>query len=118
MFSSFDPEVCVEIKTRRPEYHVMFLTGGGAYPHVDPRRTTIDAAIRFAAAEGLQGIIVESLTLHENRDWIQHARQRGLYVLSYGLHNNNMEWVAEQEALGVHGVIVDDVASIANAFTQ
>ena len=35
--------------------------------------------------------------------------------MTYGLPNDDPEWVAQQRALGVRGVIVDDVAGVAAA---
>lgn len=32
-------------------------------------------------------------------------------MMSYGLGNNDMEWVKEQQTLGFRGIITDDVAS-------
>lgn len=80
LFSSFDPEVCVELKRRRPQFPVMFLSGGGAYAHVDARRTSIPAAIDFAAEAGLQGIILETATLRAQAEQVEAARARGLAV--------------------------------------
>lgn len=118
MFSSFDPEVCVELKTRRPEFTVMFLSGGEAETHVDIRRTSITAAINFAAENGLDGIILDTLVLRQQPDMVAVARQRGLEVMTYGIENNQEEWVMEQERLGVHGAIVDDVERIIQAYSQ
>ncbi len=39
-----------------------------------------------------------------------------LQVLTYGLQNNNPEWVRYQYTLGIQGAIVDDVAGIISAF--
>lgn len=60
VFSSFDPCVCQEVKRRRPDAPVMFLSGGGHYPHADTRRTSVAAAIDFAAGAGLQGVILNT----------------------------------------------------------
>lgn len=32
-----------------------------------------------------------------------------MQVMTYGLGNNNMEWVKEQRSLGFRGIITDDV---------
>lgn len=95
MFSSFDPDVCLELRLRRPHSAVFFLTGGGAYAHVDPRRTSVASAIEFASASELQGVIVDS----------------------YGKMNDDPAWVHKQRCLGVHGVIVDDVESVSRALS-
>lgn len=80
LFSSFDPEVCLELKRRRPSLPVMFLSGGGAYAHVDARRTSIPAAIEFAAGAGLEGVILEAARLRAAQDQIGAARAQGLQV--------------------------------------
>ncbi len=115
LFSSFDPEVCSELKRRRPEFSVMFLSGGGAYAHVDARRTSIPAAIGFAANAGLDGIILESATLRGQQGMVEAARSQGLQLMTYGLANDDADWVRKQFFLGVHGVIVDDVEGVAAA---
>lgn len=61
IFSSFDPDICLEIKRRRADFLVYFLSGGGLYTHADPRRMSVAAAIEVAASGGLQGINVAML---------------------------------------------------------
>ena len=112
MFSSFDPEVCIELKIRRPEFPVMFLSGGGAYPHVDRRRTSVSGAIEFATSAALDGVILESFVLKQDPGAVAAAHHLGLVVMTYGVHNDDDAWVQEQERLGVHAVIVDDVEKI------
>ena len=118
MFSSFDPDVCLAIKQKRPKDCVMFLSGGGKYEHVDPRRTSINAAIQFARVSNLQGIILHSGALFEDKDSVEEAHAYGLVVMTYGEENDDPEWVLEQEKLRVHGVIVDDVVGISNCFRE
>lgn len=141
----------------------MFLSGGGVYVHADARRTSVAAAVDFAAAAGLQGVILNTLALqvggsrrerprscmhagvpgpalltlalptypglpgepaiwsHERQllkpamlraplpqaaedggaRWVEAARERGLRVMTYGLPNDNPEWVRRQWYLGV-----------------
>ena len=38
-----------------------------------------------------------------------------LQVMTYGLANDDAEWVRKQFYLGVHGVIVDDVEGVTDA---
>jgi len=118
MFSSFDPDVCLRLKQLRPNNTIMFLSAGGVDPHVDRRRTSVQAAIDFAESAGLEGIILESSVLKEQHGMVGEALRRGLHVLTYGTHNDEPEWVREQERLGVHAVIVDDVRRIASAFSR
>ncbi|KAI8109463.1 hypothetical protein M9434_000745 [Picochlorum sp. BPE23] len=116
MFSSFDPDVCLRIKKHRPHDVVMFLSGGGVDAHADPRRTSMDAAIEFAASNNLQGIIVDSGALFADQGAVSRARARRLSVMTYGLENDDPLWVVRQKDLHVHGVIVDDVPRVARHF--
>lgn len=118
MFSSFDPEVCTEIRMRRPEFPVMFLSGGESEIHVDARRTSIARAIEFAVTSNLDGIILETSVLKQQPQMVAHAKAQGLEVMTYGTQNDDEEWIKEQEKLGVHGVIVDDVERISRAYRQ
>ncbi|KAF5828339.1 Glycerophosphoryl diester phosphodiesterase family-domain-containing protein [Dunaliella salina] len=54
-FSSFDPDVCVALKSRQSSYPVVFLSGCGLYKHADPRRASMEAAISHAANAQLAG---------------------------------------------------------------
>ena len=53
-FSSFDPCVCATLRARQQRIPVLFLSTGGACWHVSPVRTSLNAAIAFAAQTGLQ----------------------------------------------------------------
>lgn len=115
LFSSFDPDICQDVKRRRPQDWVMFLTTGGTSYHADRRRMTIDAAIEVAALNGLEGIIVDSGALHLDRGAVDRARREGLKLMTYGVENDDVGWILAQQSLGVHGVIVDDVAKMSMA---
>jgi hypothetical protein len=41
-----------------------------------------------------------------------------LQVMTYGLKNNEPAWVLQQQMMGMHGVIVDDVASIVDSMSE
>jgi hypothetical protein len=64
----------------------MFLTGGGVYRHVDPRRTSVAAALDFAAGAGLEGVVLNTLALQREAGWVEAAREKGLRVMTYGKH--------------------------------
>ncbi len=115
LFSSFDPDICEEVKRRRPEDWVMFLTTGGTSFHADRRRMDIDAAIEVAALHGLDGIILDSGALYRDHAAVDRARREGLKVMTYGVENDDVGWVVAQQSLGVHGVIVDDVTKVNDA---
>jgi hypothetical protein len=63
---------------RRPHSAIFFLTGGGAYAHVDPRRTSVASAIEFASTAGLQGVIVEACALQQQLQMVELAHNNGL----------------------------------------
>eukprot|EP00887_Chlorella_sp_A99_P000587 scaffold17.g587.t1 len=115
IFSCFDPDVCAELRARRPGAPVFFLSGAGEDAHADPRRTSGRAALAFAAAAGLQGVILDTAAIAKAPGLVAEAHAVGLAVLSYGALNNDPAWVREQAALGLHAVIVDDVAGVVGA---
>lgn len=59
--------------------------------------------------------MVDSGALLCQKAVVQQARAAGLAVLTYGLANNDPEWVKEQHALGVQAAIADNVAAVAAA---
>jgi glycerophosphodiester phosphodiesterase len=63
MFSSFDPDVCVELRRRQSRYPVYYLSGCGLYAHADARRTSIPAALSFATEAGMRGVVMPASVL-------------------------------------------------------
>lgn len=115
VFSSFDPDVCRELRARQSRWPVLFLSTGGRDPHADPRRTTLAAALEVAAGYGLSGIILDSGALQLEPGFVARvaaAADGDLKVLTYGRENDDPAWVVEQARLGVHGMICDDVPSV------
>lgn len=54
-FTSFDPDVCLALRLRAPKsLPVLFLTVGLPIKHPDARRNSLEAAVAFASASGLQ----------------------------------------------------------------
>lgn len=112
VLSSFDPDVCIALRERQCALPVFFLTTGGSDPHADPRRTSVRAAIDLALENRLEGIVVETAVLKVQEHLLKVARAQGLKVMTYGLGNDDAEWVKRQSELGVHGAIVDDMARV------
>jgi glycerophosphodiester phosphodiesterase len=113
-FSSFCPDVCLEIQRRRgAEFPVFFLSTGGTEPHADPRRVGVPEALAFAAAARLDGLILDSRALRATPGAAAAAAAAGLRLMTYGGINDDPAWVLEQAALGVAAVIVDDVEGVA-----
>lgn len=55
---------------------------------------------------------------HEIEEGLSQCAPPYAQVLTYGLQNNDPAWVRQQALLGVHAVIVDDVARVAAALHQ
>jgi hypothetical protein len=49
---------CAARYKKQQRYPVFFLSGCGLYPHADPRRTSIPAALAFAEALHLAGVVL------------------------------------------------------------
>lgn len=119
VFSSFDPDACAVLRARQRRWPVLFLSTGGRDPHADARRTSLDAALGVAQLYGLAGVIVDSGALQDDTAFAARvAAAPGLKLLTYGRENDDPAWVREQAALGVHGVICDDVQAALGAAQQ
>eukprot|EP00775_Hariotina_reticulata_P010736 gene10736-10892_t len=103
---------------RMDQHPVLFLTTGGRDWHADPRRMSIAAAIEEAVVSCLSGVVVDSGALAAAPEAAAVARSKGLKVLTYGLENDNINWVLRQQQLGVTGIIVDDVQGLMNALNN
>lgn len=112
VFSSFDPDVCRALRAAQHQHPVMFLSTGGRDWHADPRRMSIQAAVNEAISSRLSGVVVDSGALMANPEAASIAKAKGLRLLTYGLENDNVDWVVRQQQLGVTGVIVDDLQGL------
>lgn len=112
VFSSFDPDVCRALREAQQQHQVMFLTTGGRDWHADARRMSLAAAVDEAASAQLSGVVMDSGALHAFPDVVAKARIAGLKLLTYGLENDSVSWVLQQQQLGVTGVIVDDLEGL------
>eukprot|EP01026_Neomeris_dumetosa_P007875 TRINITY_DN12440_c0_g2_i1.p2 TRINITY_DN12440_c0_g2~~TRINITY_DN12440_c0_g2_i1.p2 ORF type:complete len:333 (-),score=52.25 TRINITY_DN12440_c0_g2_i1:179-1177(-) len=118
LFSSFDPEICKELKSRQSEYPVYFLsTGGVGCEHVDKRRMSLTAAVQVATDFKLDGLVVQTDALLQEQQIMESIKQQGLFIMTYGSSNNSVEVVAQLAKCGVDGLIVDDVVRI-NKYTK
>lgn len=115
VFSSFDPDVCRALREAQQQHQVMFLTTGGRDWHADPRRMSLAAAVEEAASSKLSGVVMDSGALHAYPEVVAQARKAKLKLLTYGLENDSVSWVLQQQQLGVTGVIVDDLEGLMTA---
>jgi hypothetical protein len=76
---------------------------------------SLAAAVDEAAASSLSGVVMDSGALHAYPEVVAKARTAGLKLLTYGLENDSVSWVLQQQQLGVTGVIVDDLEGLMTA---
>ncbi|WOL01745.1 hypothetical protein Cni_G10462 [Canna indica] len=115
IFSSFQPDAARLIRKLQNDYPVFFLTNGGQHIYKDPKRNSLDEAIKLCLACGLQGIVSESRAIFRNPAAIARIKESNLALLTYGRLNNVPEAVYMQHLMGVNGVIVDLVQEITKA---
>eukprot|EP00877_Chromochloris_zofingiensis_P002794 jgi/Chrzof1/12515/Cz06g37010.t1 len=120
VFTSFDPDVCKQLRDKQNKWPVMMLSTGGRYgQHADSRRMSMAAALATASDYRLAGVVVDSGALQQQKAAVSEAASQSLAVMTYGLENTmDVAWVNEQRQLGVLAVIVDDVKRIVAALGQ
>lgn len=112
VFSSFDPDICRALRAAQDQHPVMFLSTGGRDWHADARRMSLEAAVEEAMSARLSGVVVDSGALRSHPEAATLAKSKGLRLLTYGLENDDVDWVMRQQQLGVTGVIVDDLQGL------
>eukprot|EP00210_Caulerpa_lentillifera_P006296 g6014.t1 len=112
VFSSFDPLVVKKLKLNHKSVVAMFLTTGMEAENDVSKESTFSTDIDWAYTNGLDGVVLDSTILRKNQEVIGKALALGLIVMTYGLENNDHDWVLSQFHLGVHGAIVDDVEKV------
>lgn len=116
IFSTFDPDCAALLSLKQPRYPVLFLTCGGTKAFLDPRMNSLDAALQFAAASHLQGVVAEVTSVLGNlAERVAEFHRVGLLLFTWGLGNNELRHYEAQRKAGVDGIILDDVARIARA---
>ncbi len=114
-FSSFDPDICWLLAREQCQYAVFLLTEAGTGMCPDPRRNSLRAAVQFAVAHGLAGIVSECDSIVRSPRIVTAVLEAGLQLFTYGKRNNDEAAVQLQVDAGVQGIIVDHVAHIARA---
>ncbi|CAN6227893.1 unnamed protein product [Urochloa humidicola] len=116
IFSSFQPDAARLIRKLQDKYPVYFLTNGGTQVYADPRRNSLEEAVRLCVTGDLQGIVSEVRAVLRQPAAVAKIKQEaGLSLMTYGQLNNVPEVVYVQHLMGVDGVIVDLVREIAEA---
>lgn len=112
LFTSFCPCTCKQLKLSQTAHPVMFLSDIGACWHVNPQRMSLLSAIEFAQEACLNGLVVETAELKSQQHMVEVVRDHGLQLLTFGIDNNDPDWVRKQHFLGVHAAIVDELPRI------
>ncbi|KAG2565815.1 hypothetical protein PVAP13_7NG144117 [Panicum virgatum] len=115
IFSSFQPDAAQFVRKLQDKYPVYFLTNGGTQMYADPRRNSLEEAVRLCVAAGLQGIVSEVRAILRRPAAVAEIKEAKLSLMTYGQLNNVLEVVYVQHLMGVDGVIVDRVREIAEA---
>jgi len=111
IFSTFDPDCATLLSLKQPRYPVFFLTCSGTERYADPRMDSLEAAVAFACASNLHGVVAESTPLQGGgaHDLVQTCHGLGMSVFTWGPKNNDHAFFKAQREAGVDAVISDDL---------
>lgn len=144
IFSSFNPDICLCLSYKQPNFPIMFLTDAGDAPVGDVRASSLQEAIRFASRWNLLGIVSASRPFTNSPRLVRVVKQHGLVCVSYGVENNDPRMVQvcvpylpaslllpvycseeltqsklqRQVKEGIDAVIVDSVLAIRQGLTE
>lgn len=119
IFSTFDPACAELLRLKQCKFSVFFLTCGGSKIFKDPRMNSVEAALQFAQATRLHGVVAEISSIVHNLDTIvSNFHEHGLYLFTYGDMNNDMDTYSKQRLAGIDAIIMDDVARIGKAMNK
>lgn len=118
IFSSFNPDICLCLSFKQPNFPIMFLTDAGTSPVGDVRASSLQEAIRFASRWNLLGIVSNTEPFTNSPRLVRVVKQHGLVCVSYGVENNDSLMVQRQVKEGIDAVIVDSVLAIRKGLTE
>uniref|UniRef100_A0A7C9EZT3 glycerophosphodiester phosphodiesterase n=1 Tax=Opuntia streptacantha TaxID=393608 RepID=A0A7C9EZT3_OPUST len=118
IFSSFQPDAAQLIRKLQDNFPVFFLTNGGCEMYSDPRRNSLDEAVKLCLEGGLDGIVSQVRAIFRNPTMVPKIKESKLSLLTYGPLNNVPEAVYMQHLMGIEGVIVDFVQEIKEAVSD
>ncbi len=93
IFSSFNPDICLCLSYKQPNFPILFLTDAGGEKVGDIRASSLQEAIRFARRWNLLGIVSLADPLVISPRLVRVVKQNGLVCVSYGAVNNIPEMV-------------------------
>ncbi|KAL2903787.1 Glycerophosphodiester phosphodiesterase GDPD1 chloroplastic [Bienertia sinuspersici] len=118
IISSFQPDAAQLMRKLQDNLPVFFLTNGGCEIYADPRRNSLEEAIKLCQEAGLQGIVSQVRAIFRHPAMVAKIKESNLSLITYGQLNNVPEAVYMQHLMGVEGVIVDFVQEIKEAVSE
>lgn len=118
IFSSFQPDAAQLMRKLQNNHPVFFLTNGGCEIYADPRRNSLEEAVKLCLEAGLQGIVSQVRAIFRHPAMVARIKESKLSLITYGQLNNVPEAVYIQHLMGVEGVIVDFVRDIKRAVSE
>ncbi|CAK7227557.1 Glycerophosphocholine phosphodiesterase [Sporothrix curviconia] len=118
LFSSFNPDICLCLSFKQPNFPILFLTDAGGEPVGDIRASSLQEAIRFTRRWKLLGLVSLADPFIISPRLVRVVKQNGLVCVSYGAENNKPEMVERQVKEGIDAVIVDSVLAIRKGLTK
>lgn len=114
IFSTFDPDCATLLSLKQPRFPVLFLTCGGTKLFSDPRMNSVDAALQFALASRLQGVVAEvSSVLGRLHESVAEFHRHSLFLYTWGEANNDYHSYMAQKEAGIDAIIMDDIEKMA-----
>jgi glycerophosphodiester phosphodiesterase len=89
MFSSFNPDVCLVLSFKQPNFPILFLTDAGTASVSDVRASSLQEAVRFASRWNLLGVVSQAEPFCVAPRLVRVVKGMGLVCVSYGAQNND-----------------------------
>lgn len=89
IFSSFNPDMCLVLSFKQPNFPILFLTDAGTEEVGDVRASSLQEAIRFASRWNLLGIVSQAEPFCTAPRLVRVVKENGLVCVSYGVQNND-----------------------------
>jgi glycerophosphodiester phosphodiesterase len=89
MFSSFNPDVCLLLSFKQPNFPILFLTDAGTASVSDVRASSLQEAVRFASRWNLLGVVSQAEPFCVAPRLVRVVKGMGLVCVSYGAQNND-----------------------------
>lgn len=116
--SSFSPEVCILLAHKQKTFPILFISKAGSVPTGDVRAASLEGAIDFAKAWNLAGIVSLSDPFVLCPRLVQHAKEAGLVVGSYGNLNDDPSNALVQAEAGLDAIITNKVRLISETLRK